>query len=65
MFVIRRIHRRYGDNICRRCINRLYRVRLEPPDCQYGYIYKCPVCKEPHHIVVSLTPSGRLKTLFR
>ena len=59
------IHDRFGDYICRRCINKEYRVKLVPPDCQYGYDYICPRCHEKHHIVTGFTLSGRLKMLLK
>lgn len=65
MFTTRRIKNKFGDNICRRCINRQYRVNLTHKDCRYGYQYICPRCKSPRNIVVAFTLSGHLKMLFR
>ena len=60
------IIKRYGTNICRRCINRRYRARLLPQDCQYAlYTFVCPICDKDHHIVVGLRMSGHMKMLFR
>ena len=60
-----RIKRKFGDNICRRCINRRYKVHLTPKDCRYGYYYACRSCHELHHIVTDFTLSGHLKMLFK
>ena len=65
MLSVKRIKRRFGGDICRDCINRTYRARLDPEDCVYGYLYTCPSCGEVRNIVVGLTPAGRLKLLFR
>ena len=65
MLTTRRIKNKFGDNICRRCINRKYKVNLEPVDCRYGYHYMCPCCKKVHNIVVGFSRSGRVKMLFR
>ena len=65
MLSTKRIARRYGDNICRRCINRVYHARLKNQDCVYGYYYNCPRCKQPHHIVIGFTASGKLKMLLK
>lgn len=46
VFTTSRIKNKYGDNICRRCINRQYMVNLTPRDCRYGYQYVCPRCKK-------------------
>lgn len=55
----------FGRPVCRRCINRQYRVHLQPQDCQYSWPYPspCPNCKETHHIVEGLSLRGRLKLL--
>lgn len=65
MVNIARIREDYGDNICRRCINRKYHSKLQPNDCQYGYTYVCPVCKKMHNIVVGFSLTGRGKLLFK
>ena len=59
------IRRRFGDNICRRCINKKYHVQLEPVDCRYGYTHVCPCCKLSRNIVIGFTASGHAKMLFR
>ncbi|MBR0408703.1 MAG: hypothetical protein IJI53_11745 [Clostridia bacterium] len=65
MINTRRIKNRFGDNICRRCINKRYHASLTPKDCRYGYHYICPSCKQPQNIVVNFTFSGHLKMLFK
>ena len=65
MVSAQRIRDAYGDNICRRCINRKFHTNLRPNDCQYGYTYTCPVCKKVHNIVVGFSLSGHGKMLFK
>ena len=60
------IRMKYGDDICRRCINKEYQVRLIPEDCQYFlYARKCPCCGNVRHIVVGFRISGLRKMLLR
>lgn len=59
------IRRRYGDYICRRCINREYRAHLKQSDCLYHYVAVCQLCHRTHHIVVDFTFGGKLKMLLR
>ena len=61
----KRIRRRFGDNICRRCINSTYHVRLNPSDCLYRYSSECRCCGGMHHIVAGFRLSGRLKMLLK
>lgn len=65
MSVIRSIRETYGRDICRRCLNRLCRTRLEPSDCRYAEPYPqlCPCCGEMRSIVTGFSLSGRLKLL--
>ena len=65
MLSMKRVRKKYGDYICRACLNEAYHVRLKRENCKYGYMYRCPRCGENKNIVVHLTPGGRLKTLFR
>ena len=65
MLNLRRVEKRFGSFICRRCLNKHYHAKLEPHDCMYGYYYTCPSCKEDHHIVVGLYNSGKLKMLLK
>ena len=59
------IRKNYGREICRRCINQIYRAHLKPRDCRYGIPYpqECPCCGRVHNIVTSLRLTGRLKLL--
>ena len=59
------IRKKYGDYICRRCINKKYHVQLEPKDCVYGYLYKCRCCGQERNIVVGFTPSGHARMLLK
>ena len=65
MLTGKRIRKDFGDNICRKCINRHYGVQLKQEDCVYGYYYRCRSCRETQNIVVDLTPSGKLKTILK
>ena len=65
MLTVEPIRRRYGETICRTCINRQYRASLQPKDCLYGYTYTCPRCGRIQHLVNGFTLSGKLKMLFR
>ena len=65
MQTVEPIRRRYGEVICRACINEEYGAKLEPKDCLYGYTYTCPRCGKNRHLVSGFTMSGKLKMLFR
>lgn len=65
MLSAKRIRDQHHDYICRRCINKIYRVRLKQDQCKYGYFYRCPVCGEDHHMVVGFKGAGKLKMFFR
>ena len=65
MISTKRIRARFGKNICRRCINSVYHVRLNQRDCLYTYTYQCTNCGEMHHIVVGFQGAGRLKMLMK
>ncbi len=65
MLTIQKITSRYGDCICRECINKRYDLNLTSKDCIFGYTYKCRVCQQPKRVVVGFTPSGKLKTLLK
>ncbi len=65
MASIKIIKEQFGDNICRKCINSFYDVKLEPKDCVYGYTYICPRCKEARNIVVGFKAGGKMKMMFK
>lgn len=53
----------YGGHICRRCLDRHYKVHLSHRDVRET-AGTCPCCgKESRNLVVGLTLSGRLKML--
>ena len=63
---IRAINRNLGIAVCRRCISRVYDVRLLPEDCVYDdYPQRCSCCRQVHNIVVGFRISGKLKMLFK
>ena len=60
------IYDRYGNGICRKCINKVYHANLEPEDCHYFiYPHRCPRCGNMRNIVVGFRLRGRAKMLFR
>ena len=61
MATLKSIRRRFGDNICRHCINDIYGTAIPRSDCVYGYKADCPHCGEYQNIVVKLRLSARLK----
>ena len=51
--------------MCRRCINRVYDVKLSPNDCRYlHYPYPCRCCGQMKHIVAYILPVSRWKIWF-
>ena len=66
MVTMERIQKDIGVHPCRRCINKQYKVNLEPKDCQY-YLYPvmCSKCREDHNIVTGFNLSGKLKLLLK
>ena len=65
MLTLEPVKKRFGDYICRRCLNKRYFVNLNKEDCRYGYYAICPSCKEPRNIVVALEASGKIKMLLK
>lgn len=67
MVTIRKINKKYGGNICRRCINETYKIHLNHSDCLYGdpYPAQCPRCKDMRNIVSGFQFSGFIKLLTR
>ena len=59
------VKRKYGDYICRRCLNKEYNVNIQPKDCDRYYYGHCRCCKEDRRLVVSLTPIGKIKMLLK
>ena len=63
---MKRITEKLGTNVCRRCINKKFKVNLEPKDCRcWMYPGECSVCGEVHNIVTERSPSGKMKMLFK
>lgn len=66
MASIEEIHKNMGAVVCRRCICRIYGVRLEPKDCIYDeFPQRCTYCKQMHNIVSGFSLSGKLKMMFK
>jgi len=65
MISLEPVRKRFGDYICRRCLNEKYNVNLESRDCKYGYYAVCPVCHQERHIVAALNTSGKMKMLLK
>ena len=59
------IKKKYGDYLCRRCINKRYDADLKREDCRYGYAQKCRWCGEMRNPVIGFTASGKLKMLLK
>lgn len=50
---------------CRRCINKMYGLKLKPQDCIYlEYKYECNGCQTMQNIVYDIRKSSRIKLLF-
>ena len=64
MLTTKPIVKKYGGNICRRCINEAYKTSLRHKDCNYGRSGVCPRCRAIRHIVSGFTFSG-MKKMFR
>ena len=65
MASIKKIKRRFGENICRRCINDIYRTDLTRKDCVYGYKADCSCCGEYQNIVIRVRLGGRIRLLLK
>ena len=62
---LKKVHRKTGPQICRRCICNICDVDLKQKDCIY-YIYPCNCSRcNNTNIVIGLTPIGKLKLLFK
>lgn len=60
------IHKALGNNVCRRCIVKYYKVNLQPEDCRYAmYPDLCSHCGVIHNIVIDLNLSGKRKLMFK
>lgn len=61
-----KIYSDLGGVVCRRCINKYYRVNLEPRDCRYEmYPHTCTSCGSVRNIVDGFNMSGKVKLAFR
>lgn len=65
MLTTRPIRKRYGYYLCRRCMNREYKVHMKPADCRYRYAKLCPLCRSTDHVVVGFTLTGHYKMLLK
>lgn len=59
MITTKKIEKRFGGYICRRCINEVYKVNLTRHDCVYKSFDVCPRCGVEHNIVHDFRSSGR------
>lgn len=65
MLTITRVRKEYHGDLCRRCLNEVYGVRLIPANCRYYRgLDECPRCGMVHHIVRGFTATGLLKTMW-
>ena len=60
MFGMKKIQRHFCGNVCRRCINAAFQVKLNSSDCWYEYYpHTCSCFREIQHIVADLnSPVG-------
>lgn len=65
MSTLKQVHDRFGDYICRRCINEYCNADLKREDCKYSYFAVCRCCGEEHWIVTNLTLAGKAKLLLK
>lgn len=64
MTTMEKIRNRFGNNICRKCINEVYQTDLSHRDCEYEmYPSTCPRCKKVKNIVCGLSLRGKLKLM--
>ena len=59
------ILKRFGGNICRRCLNaEIEPIHLSPDDCVYQGYGTCPLCQQQgKHIVMGFTLRGKIKLI--
>ena len=61
-----RIHKDLGTNVCRNCINKKYKAKLLPENCEYFYYpVECSSCGQAANVVTELRLTGKLKMLFK
>lgn len=66
MLSLEHIKKHQGSFICRRCINRIYKAKLQPKECLYdAFPRTCLKCGEVHNIVMGLSIAGRAKLLLK
>lgn len=67
MATMRSIKKRFGGEICRRCLNEVYGLNLSPNDCLYTSYSPavCPCCGEVNNIVNRVRKVQRLVLLFK
>ena len=58
MITTKKIEKRFGGYICRRCINEVYKVNLTRHDCIYKSFDICPRCGMEQNIVHDFRSSG-------
>ena len=67
MATINTVWNRCGRPVCRRCINQVFHVNLQPRDCSYPIPYQqqCAVCGQPSNVVEGFRLTGTLKMLLK
>ena len=67
MATMQMVRKRFGGNICRRCLNRKYGLRLRPEDCRYDSYCPsvCPCCGTVQNIVTRLRFFKNLRFLLQ
>ena len=65
MITYSRFKRTIGPGMCRKCINRLFGLNLQPKDCVYLYYpHPCGSCGGVENLVVRIHRISRFKLLF-
>ena len=61
------IKKRFGGHICRRCLNEVYGLSLQPEDCRYENFCPsvCPRCGEVQNIVSRVSLPQRILLYFK
>ncbi|MBR2761036.1 MAG: hypothetical protein IKE16_00935 [Solobacterium sp.] len=65
MLSLEPVKEKYGDYLCRQCLNKEYNVNLVPRDCNHFFFGVCRCCNENRRLITSLTATGKLKMLVK
>ena len=66
MTTMQTVRNKFGGNICRRCFNKAYGLKLRSTDCLYdNFPSICPRCGTRQNIVIRLRLQKRLLLLLK